>query len=267
MNDRLIIEYSAIPESITLAGELCPSCRGGRTRERSFSVTKSDGKLFYKCHRDSCQYAGVVNVGGSTRGGHYAAIPDTRGVVGREILRQSKALEGDTKHYLRERYGITEHHIQKWELGWDEDTNRLSVPVTDFLGNRLGVVLRALDNSKPKTKTHAEQGAMSWFVNHATPGLIIVEDQFSAIRASDFLTSVALLGTHLNEERVEEIRTSSLSPVYLALDADAWATAIKHVVKHRSRLKMVPVQLDKDLKDKTDEELKEFFHILIAEKE
>jgi hypothetical protein len=131
------------------------------------------------------------------------------------------------------------------------------VPTSDFLGNRTGVVLRALDKRQPKTKTHAEKDSLSWFVNHSAtiPGVIIVEDQFSAIRASHYLTSVALLGTHLNDERVQEIRACKLRPVYLALDADAWSTAVRYAVKYRSELRPQLVKLEKDIKDMNPEEL------------
>ena len=116
-------------------------------------------------------------------------------------------------------------------------------------------MLRALDGTKPKVISHTEKGAMAWYVNHTTPGVIIVEDQLSALRASSFLTSVALLGTNLSEERVAEIKKAGYSPVYLALDNDAIATAVKYVVKYRSVLPMQLVRLSKDIKDQTEEEL------------
>ena len=129
----------------------------------------------------------------------------------------------------------------------------------DAQGERLGCVLRALDGRQPKTLTHTEQGAISWHVNHTTDGVIIVEDQFSAIRASDYLTSVALLGTNLNEERVAEIKAAGLGPVYLALDADAWQVAVRYAVKYRSELRPQLLRLAKDIKDQSKEELDHLF--------
>lgn len=116
-------------------------------------------------------------------------------------------------------------------------------------------MLRSLSGAKPKVVSYTEQGAMAWYVNRITPGVIIVEDQLSALRASAFLTSVALLGTNLSEERVEEIRKAGHRPVYLALDNDAIASAVKFVVKYRSTLPMQLVRLDKDIKDHNNEEL------------
>lgn len=116
-------------------------------------------------------------------------------------------------------------------------------------------MLRALDNRKPKVVSHTEKGAIAWYVNRITPGVIIVEDQLSALRASAYLTSVALLGTNLSEERVEEIRKVAKGQVYLALDNDAIQTAVKYVVKYRSVLPMRLLRLDKDIKDMQQEEL------------
>lgn len=100
---------------------------------------------------------------------------------------------------------------------------------------------------------------MAWFTNVRTGGVIIVEDQLSAIRASDYITSVALLGTHLNEERVQEIKASKLAPVYLALDNDAISTAVRHVVKYRSVLTMKLLRLERDIKDLSYEEADRLF--------
>lgn len=85
--------------------------------------------------------------------------------------------------------------------------------------------------------------------------MVVVEDQFSAIRASDYLNAVALLGTHLDDIRAEEIKASKLSPIYLALDKDAWNKTIKYCIQYRSMLGLIPLRLEKDIKNMTTEEL------------
>jgi hypothetical protein len=155
---------------------------------------------------------------------------------------------------------ITDTHIARWGLGWDETEKKVVQPVRDYHGNILGSVLRVLpgDNRKPKAKSHTEEGAIAWHVNPTTPGLIIVEDIFSAIRAADYISSVALLGTHLNDERIDQIRQAGLGPVYLALDADVYPQIIRYVQQFRSRLPMVPLKLTKDLKNMEPKELELF---------
>lgn len=262
VREQMVLEFADLEDGTTAAGQLCPSCAGGQTGERTLSVAKRENVLLWKCHRDSCGFSGAATVGGKTY--RRTEIPHTRGIVGRTISRTSEALDAYTREYLASRYQLTDSHIGKYGIGWDRETNRVVLPVRDFAGQDLGVALRALDsNVQPKTKTHTEKDAISWFVNRTVNnGVIVVEDQFSAIRASDYLTSVALLGTHLNDERVAEIKHSGLSPVYLALDADAWATAVKYAVRYRSQLHPRLIKLDKDIKDQTDQELRKTLNFL-----
>lgn len=193
---------------------------------------------------------------------YFLPISRTAVAAASSWLTRLSALDESTVSYLQERYHITTVDISRYGLGWDNESDRLCIPTSDFLGNRTGVVLRALDKRQPKTKTHTEKDALSWFVNHSAtiPGLIIVEDQFSAIRASRYLTSVALLGTHLNDQRVAEVRACKLRPVYLALDADAWSTAVRYAVRYRSELRPHLLRLERDLKDLSPEELQEFMN-------
>lgn len=259
VREQMLLEYEGLSDGTTLAGEQCPTCRGGNTGEGSLSVSKREGLLLWKCHRASCGIAGAANASGSANVRERTRVPETRGVVGRTIERSSNVVGPHDRQLLLSKYGITENHIARWSLGWDDETNRLVVPVQDVRSERLGVVLRALDGSVPKSKSHTEKDAISWFVNHSVPGVIVVEDQFSAIRAADYITAVALLGTHLNEERVHEIRSSGFTPVYLALDADAFNKAVHYRIKYRSSLNPVLVKLEKDLKDHDNQELSDFF--------
>lgn len=256
MNARQTVQltYETLGEGQTLAGELCPACSGGESREATLSVSRRDGLLLWNCHRASCGFRGA------STGGRYerrsAPVVQTRGTVGRQMVRESEPVPAEASEYLRNRYRITARHAAKYDLGWYE--GRLSVPVRNYQGEILGVNLRSLSGEVPKSKLHSEKGALSWFVNHTSPDIIIVEDQFSAMRASDYSTSVALLGTNLNEERVSEIKQVARGTVYLALDADAWDKAVKYVLQYRSWLPLRLLKLTKDIKDMTDEELASF---------
>lgn len=252
--DTLQLQYDGLENGCSLAGELCPACNGGSTKEGSLSVSKREGILLWQCHRASCGFKGAS--GGHRSQSKYLKELPTRGTVGRWIAAESEMVDEPTRQLLASQYGITENHISKYSIGWDPNTERLVLPVEDVRSERLGVVLRSLKGEKPKTLTHTEKDAIAWYVNTDTPDIIIVEDQLSAIRASDYLTSVALLGTHLNENRVSEIRRASGNGrVYLALDGDAWATAVKYAILYRNQLKLQLVKLNKDLKNQTDEEL------------
>ena len=120
-------------------------------------------------------------------------------------------------------------------------------------------MLRALDARSPKVVSYTDKGAIAWYTNRITNGTIIVEDQMSALRASDYLTFVALLGTDLSYNKVNEIKEIGKFPVLLALDNDAIAKAVKYVQHYRSVLPMQLVRLDKDIKDMTHEEADALF--------
>lgn len=122
-----------------------------------------------------------------------------------------------------------------------------------------GCVLRSLTGQTPKVLTHTDQGAMAWYTNVRNGDIIIVEDQLSAIRASAYLTSVALLGTMLNEDRVARLRSVCRGKVYMALDNDAIGTAVRHLIKYRSFLPVSIIRLEKDIKDMTHEEADNLF--------
>lgn len=260
MNARtyMLLEYSDMSDGETRAGELCPACNGGATAEGTLSVSFRDATLLWNCHRASCGFRGASSSSGRTQAGT-TRLPKARKVIGRQIAREAGALDEDIKHALFERYGITPRHLAQYELGWAEQEGRLCIPVRSFAGAERGVVLRALDSKKPKSLSHTEENAISWHVNHTTPGVIIVEDQFSSIRAADYITSACLLGVNLNDERAEEIKASGLRPVYLALDADAYELSLRLAIKYRSYLGIRLLRLSKDIKDMDDEELKQFF--------
>lgn len=264
VREQMQLEYDSLGEGCSLAGELCPSCNGGSTKEGSLSVSKREGLLLWQCHRASCGFRGA-SAGPRSPRKHLKELP-TRGTMGRWIASESTVVDASTRQLLETKYGITENHISKYSIGWDQDSGRLVLPVENARSERLGAVLRSLDGKQPKTLNHTEKDAIAWYINTATPDIIIVEDQLSAIRASDYLTSVALLGTHLNEDRVSEIRrVAGNGRVYLALDADAWASAVKYAIHYRNQLKLDLVKLNKDIKNQTDEELSSLMSGLTGE--
>lgn len=265
VKDQMALDYSDLSEGESRAGQLCPSCKGGTSGEATLSVSRRGGSLLWICHRASCSFRG------STAGGRsylHAATktPSTRGIWGRQYIREASSLPDEVATLLSDRYQIDATLVAKHKLGWTdgEEGRRLVIPVRDYYGEERGAVLRSFDGSFPKAKSHTEHGAIAWFTNPATTSCVIVEDCLSAIRASVYSNSVALLGTNFNDDMAQEIREAGMSPVYMALDADAYNKAVKYVIKYRSTLNMRLLILAKDLKDCTEEELKGVMHGVTA---
>ena len=136
------------------------------------------------------------------------------------------------------------------------------MPVFDWDGDMVGSVLRSESGASPKALSYTEDNAVGFFRNRESDALIVVEDLYSAMRASDYINAAAILGTHLNDERISVIKHSQASVVYLALDADAFDKVIGYVKKFRNDVRMIPVKLTKDLKNMSPTELEEFFNEL-----
>lgn len=238
------------------SGLLCPKCEGGRTRERSMSAWRDGHHIYYKCHRASCGAGGRV-IAFSSEVGSVASrddeAPTARGSIPRilEIPDTSYGL-------LLERYGIPEGLLARAGAGWiDSGKGRLYLPCLGPGGETNGYVARSLAGEEPKALIHRlntdiGKDLMAFYKG---PGraLVIVEDQLSAIRASQYTNSVALVGTHLSDSRMESILSTRPSKMFIALDKDATDKAIKYAFKYG--IKIIP--LEKDLKDCTEDELLE----------
>lgn len=263
MRNELLLEYSFLTDGETIGRQLCPACRGGSTGEHSLSVSRRGDFLLWKCHRASCNFSG--NAGSKGNGTmHYSGggskVPTTKGVVGRTYYRNSSSLPEEVKHALSSKYYFSPRQLNLF--GWDSDAERVALPVPNVEGDLLGCVLRSEKGEQPKALSYTEEDAVAIFRNHSSDSLIIVEDIYSAIRASEYMNAAAILGTHLNQERVDTLRYLKCRHNYLALDADAFDKTIKYVKRFRNILQMVPVKLERDLKNHTSDELKEFFNDL-----
>lgn len=245
--EYLLLEYADLPDGTTVSGELCPACGGGASKEGTLSVTRRNGSLLWNCYRATCSFRGA-EAGRYTGETGYTSKVSVRGATGRWIVDEAEQIPEDYRALLESRYRLTAIHTQRFRLGWHE--GRLVLPVFSVNGEVRGCTLRSLTGQKPKSLSHVETGAIAWYTNRSSRTVIIVEDQLSAIRCSDYANSVALLGTDLSQERMAEIRSSGMAP-HLALDKDAYALAIKYAIQYRP---LPLLRLAKDVKDMTNEE-------------
>lgn len=259
VREQLLLEYSGLSDGDSIAGGLCPSCRGGGSGEHSLSVSRDGDRLLWKCHRASCGFCGS-SASRSSSGNYASKVPTTKGVVGRVYYRDADPLPPELVERLTARYRFNSRQLT--HFGWDSDVNRVALPVPNVEGELLGCVLRSEDGAQPKALAYVEEDAVAIFRNYSSTDLIIVEDIYSAVRASEYMNAAAILGTHINEGRIDALRAMKCNRNYLALDADAFDKTIKFVAKFRSVFPMIPVKLSKDLKNHTPKELKEFFNEL-----
>lgn len=234
------------------SGMLCPACEGGRSGERSLSVTRTGFLAMLYCHRAGCGYSAAIPTDASAVFEPPAFKPRPfRG----ELCTPSSAL----RLYLEHFYGISEDTVWVYTKGVVGTDDRVYMPVYGPRGEDRGGVLRMLDGSKPKTISFltTDQPKLAWyhpperFNGAPAPPIVLVEDQLSAMRCAQLgYGAAALMGTSLNQEKMDEVdRVAGDRPVLLALDKDAFGKATGYA-KRWPRLRVV--LLDHDIKDSDD---------------
>lgn len=249
------LEYGSLADGVSSTGGICPKCGGGDSREKSFNVTRKDVRLYFKCHRASCDFRGEVNL----RGRGAIQVPAEQSVrrTGRERYASlgKGALPSEVADLLLTKYGLSSRDQSRGLLRWTETHSpsgygRLVLPILDSKGYPSGYVARKLDNQVgPKTLTIAEQHEGAWYLQRSSTHLIIVEDQLSALRISRHLNAVALLGTNLSEPVLKAIKAGRYTRIFLALDSDAFPVAIKTAIRLRPELSLNVIRLKKDIKN------------------
>lgn len=251
-----------------LGGLECPSCLGGDSKEKSLSLRRDVTRTYYKCHRASCNIQGSVNMSGID-----VSPPPQKRPSKVEYTEKLEALPTYIKQLLLDRYGLKDLDTfgLRWAPLWDKGQGRVAIPLWDRWRNRIGWSFRSLNkNIKPKSvimMSNSENVCMTWYmykggrINHAydlKAPLVVVEDPFSAMRASYFAHAVALLGTHMSDVKIAEVQKAKPSDCIIALDADATQKAAGLCQKLSGVLDSVSMrELKKDLKDCTDKEILE----------
>jgi hypothetical protein len=247
---------------------VCPHCNGGQSGEQTMNISRTAEGVLYVCHRASC---GVRGFGGASA----SSLPYTPKLSKLQPYEgELYPLEAQDIAYFRDQYEIDVSG------DWDERHGKYI-----FHNGRGEYVLPILDRGyirgynvrqpwpnaprsgrpgvvKTKVWMHTELPVQATYSGpamirgqiHAVPGaVVLVEDQLSAIKVAQLeqvAYSVALLGTHLNVERVREIALLRPETVYLALDADATSLAFKHAREFGLAFKKIRVViLEQDLKD------------------
>ena len=81
----------------------------------------------------------------------------------------------------------------------------------------------------------------------------------SAIKIAPVCHSLALMGTHFSEDKMEEVVAGGYKNVRLSLDRDAVGEAIKLQFRYRSKIPgLLVASIEKDIKNMNDEEFKKY---------
>lgn len=256
MNDNYISnyvlgEYYSLGDGEVSKREVCPACKGGSSKEKTFTVTRRGDSLIWNCFRASCTSKGFVR----TAGEYERYSPRVRPT--QPAVRIYPLGEEDASRISR-RYGLSRESLRVADVGWtgrrdDSYGGRVSYPIFRPDSKCRGYVYRSYTGGLPKALTWLNEGQtqLAWYkFLRKSPTLVVVEDQVSAIRLAEHTHSVALMGTELTDDKLQEIAKEKYTTVYLALDRDATLLALKLQFKSRNlmgNLKVLP--LHRDIKD------------------
>ena len=233
----------------------CPACG----REGKFSISRTEnGVILYHCFRASCALHGG---GGISTNGYINPMPNPNRVRTRTKFEGSvRPLETEERQELTIHCGFTDEALAVSRVRYCEEQNRFAFPILTYIGRRVGWVLRTWDGRTPKSLTYmdTDDDSISFYPNRDdSPTVIVVEDIPSAVRASKYMDSIALLGTSCTTDRALLI-AAHYDHVIWALDLDAFRQALRLQSEHRILFDRCDVmRIERDLKDMTDEQLRE----------
>jgi DNA primase (bacterial type) len=132
----------------------------------------------------------------------------------------------DAPHpYWTDVRGLSPATVQRFRLGYDPFSNRMTLPLRDYRGRVLGVTFRRLDDGRPKY-LHPKGFPIgkhlyaAWLLeDQRTVGL--VEGQVDAIHCwSERVPALAMMGSRLTKDQVKVLQRLGITKVVLMMDND-----------------------------------------------
>lgn len=255
-------EQLEIAQSVRLN---CPKCV-----QHTFTITRSEQGVLYNCYRNSCDLEpGFIGVDKIARERMGPPKKKQRNV--RFYHRPIELLNLEQRHYLQSRFVIEDDDIDRAGIRYAPADDKFVLPILDPRGYERGMDLHTWDKERDRKSIiypHSADGAMcSWYQAH--PGrpriVVVVEDIMSAIRVArlDRHTGLALLGTALGADKLQELMNVNPAQVIIALDADATDTAYGIAWNNKLLFNRIRVaKLERDIKDmRSDNEVEEALYV------
>lgn len=152
--------------------------------------------------------------------------------------------------YLTHR-GISDESISRWELGWNPETLRITIPVRDLDGRLAFVIERSVtekDWPKYLYPEDAERSAFLFGAGQIDPrvirsrGMAVTEGSLDAIVLAQheiLPVPVAILGSYPSDRQVEIINRLRPSRVYSFFDFDA--AGFLNTIRLRKQITRIPI--------------------------
>lgn len=219
-------QFSACPER--LPQTICPSCRGGSSKERSFNLWYSPLGLHYFCHRTSCGERGVV----AANGRNITMTGQARLFEPRKFEYATCSPTMFAANKFSEKYEITEQELIDNGVLCCPSRNSFIFPVYNLLGYEIGILERwyAWTGDAKRVLYYPQVDYPVMYMPRTcalSDTMVVVEDVLSAIKVSRIIPCCALLGTHLSRDVMLKFKEVGIKSLIFALDPDAAGKAIK----------------------------------------
>jgi DNA primase len=153
-------------------------------------------------------------------------------------------LPKQARAYLEQR-GVDQQMRGSWQVGFDEEAERLVIPAFDERGNLRFLIRRAIDGRQPKylyspgsVKSDVLFGLLH--LPKTQRMLVLVEGSLDVIHLGlGGIHAVGTLGSGLSEKQVKLVRERDPERVYLFFDRDA--AGVQNVLDASEKLDRLPV--------------------------
>lgn len=252
---------------------VCPWCDGGEVNrgQRSFVVRGTATGIAYRCYRATCSAfhpsAGHIGDAGVVASRGFTDDPKKSTYIS-PYRGELEPLPKWMIELLYDKFELQPHELTAAGFKWAPEEERVYMPVYGPSGGLRGAQLRSYDpDANPKTLAHPEkatpwqafyrlgEGRPTGPISHPNI-LLVLEDQVSALKASRHFNTVALLGTRLTDDKLEELSAIGARNTLFGMDGDATGKAIDMVRQNMLLFESTGVVLlGRDFKDVPDAEI------------
>lgn len=235
----------------------CPVCNDGSGKEKLY-MTRTDEGVIYHCFKQ-CGTNGFYKLNELTmkqKLNRYKPLPKEVSLPSDYTL--DLPLEVKVKFLP---YGLRDRILKDYGIGYSAYLQSVVYPLYDVRGKMTGIQYRRVVDSPdyPKYVTRGDK-PIYYCHNLGSDTCVLTEDVLSAIKTSEYASSMCLLGTSLSDEALMFLIKQKFKRLVIWLDNDkAGITAANKITKQLSlyHKNVLTIFSDRDPKDARHDEIKQ----------